>query len=126
AERELRALNAKFKSIVDNSPIGIALVEYQTGIFQEVNPAIPMFTGYTRDELLRLSFSDITPRAYHEADKLQLKQLHKNGRFDNYEKEYLRKDGKRVWVSVTGVALDRKSTRLNSSHVKISYAVFCL
>src|SRR5690606_40160754 len=25
-----------------------------------------------------------------------------------------------------GAALDRKSTRLNSSHVKISYAVFCL
>src|SRR5436305_9998481 len=25
-----------------------------------------------------------------------------------------------------GVALDRKSTRLNSSHVRISYAVFCL
>src|SRR6266511_1315118 len=29
------------------------------------------------------------------------------------------------WV-VTGERLDRKSTRLNSSHVKISYAVFCL
>src|SRR5690606_23596233 len=28
--------------------------------------------------------------------------------------------------SPTGPALDRKSTRLNSSHVKISYAVFCL
>src|SRR5436305_12895311 len=26
----------------------------------------------------------------------------------------------------TPVALDRKSTRLNSSHVRISYAVFCL
>src|SRR5699024_12657235 len=26
----------------------------------------------------------------------------------------------------TGVTLDRKSTRLNSSHVSISYAVFCL
>src|SRR5690554_7002886 len=25
-----------------------------------------------------------------------------------------------------GVKLDRKSTRLNSSHVRISYAVFCL
>src|SRR5690349_23381570 len=25
-----------------------------------------------------------------------------------------------------GVLLDRKSTRLNSSHVEISYAVFCL
>src|SRR5690606_41924587 len=26
----------------------------------------------------------------------------------------------------SGLVLDRKSTRLNSSHVKISYAVFCL
>src|SRR5690606_40954737 len=28
--------------------------------------------------------------------------------------------------AVVGLAEDRKSTRLNSSHVKISYAVFCL
>src|SRR5690606_41743836 len=28
--------------------------------------------------------------------------------------------------NVNSEALDRKSTRLNSSHVKISYAVFCL
>src|SRR5690606_33465153 len=27
---------------------------------------------------------------------------------------------------VTGVLVDRKSTRLNCSHVKISYAVFCM
>src|SRR3712207_8480288 len=29
-------------------------------------------------------------------------------------------------ASVDGVAVDRKSTRLNSSHANISYAVFCL
>src|SRR5690606_40879414 len=29
-------------------------------------------------------------------------------------------------VSKRSLILDRKSTRLNSSHVKISYAVFCL
>src|SRR5690606_40341671 len=29
-------------------------------------------------------------------------------------------------VTAIGYAADRKSTRLNSSHVKISYAVFCL
>src|SRR5439155_10970181 len=28
--------------------------------------------------------------------------------------------------AATGATLDRKSTRLNSSHVAISYAVFCL
>src|SRR5690606_14508449 len=32
-------------------------------------------------------------------------------------------DGK---IILGGTKLDRKSTRLNSSHVKISYAVFCL
>src|SRR5690606_36468941 len=34
-----------------------------------------------------------------------------------------------VWLGVATIlalSLDRKSTRLNSSHVKISYAVFCL
>src|SRR5690606_41885679 len=29
-------------------------------------------------------------------------------------------------AGIAGVKADRKSTRLNSSHVKISYAVFCL
>src|SRR5690606_39585097 len=29
-------------------------------------------------------------------------------------------------ISLQSEAVDRKSTRLNSSHVKISYAVFCL
>src|SRR5688572_31382869 len=29
-------------------------------------------------------------------------------------------------VAITASALDRKSTRLNSSHSQISYAVFCL
>src|SRR5690606_40027648 len=31
-----------------------------------------------------------------------------------------------VMEKVQNLALDRKSTRLNSSHVKMSYAVFCL
>src|SRR5690606_39380700 len=29
-------------------------------------------------------------------------------------------------MNIVGRKIDRKSTRLNSSHVKISYAVFCL
>src|SRR5690625_5976265 len=32
----------------------------------------------------------------------------------------------RAWIVVTAQEEDRKSTRLNSSHVAISYAVFCL
>src|SRR3712207_7447153 len=37
-------------------------------------------------------------------------------------------DGVRVWLFTvaTNLVRDRKSTRLNSSHANISYAVFCL
>src|SRR3712207_6850939 len=31
-----------------------------------------------------------------------------------------------AWAPVPGLLRDRKSTRLNSSHANISYAVFCL
>src|SRR2546426_9215060 len=36
--------------------------------------------------------------------------------------ELTKRDGQRIEIDV----LDRKSTRLNSSHLVISYAVFCL
>src|SRR5690606_40741190 len=48
------------------------------------------------------------------------------------QEEILRPERPRVHHQVCGVGAgdkigrDRKSTRLNSSHVKISYAVFCL
>src|SRR5690606_41709154 len=45
--------------------------------------------------------------------------------FDEQAQEPARK----LWIDVTRWFVgeeDRKSTRLNSSHVKISYAVFCL
>src|SRR3712207_7752953 len=38
----------------------------------------------------------------------------------------LMRHGCRDFVSGKGFELDRKSTRLNSSHANISYAVFCL
>src|SRR3712207_6941791 len=34
--------------------------------------------------------------------------------------------GLRLYNGDTGVVVDRKSTRLNSSHANISYAAFCL
>src|SRR3712207_8279519 len=34
--------------------------------------------------------------------------------------------GRQVWLPLDSLGIDRKSTRLNSSHANISYAVFCL
>src|SRR5207302_10710299 len=46
---------------------------------------------------------------------------------DNYQKAVLTEEERRFFSGLGQVKnRDRKSTRLNSSHVKISYAVFCL
>src|SRR5690554_7191996 len=42
---------------------------------------------------------------------------------DNQLEKLIRKVAERMEI---GTSVDRKSTRLNSSHVRISYAVFCL
>src|SRR5690554_2064803 len=47
----------------------------------------------------------------------------------NFVTDVVRKDGVSgnwIWWAFLFTGLDRKSTRLNSSHVRISYAVFCL
>src|SRR2546428_7405781 len=41
-------------------------------------------------------------------------------------KEVRTLQGHTSWVTAVAVTPDRKSTRLNSSHDQISYAVFCL
>src|SRR5690554_7164001 len=43
----------------------------------------------------------------------------------NHKKEVLVREGY-IIVTCGWIVIDRKSTRLNSSHVRISYAVFCL
>src|SRR5207302_8477307 len=45
---------------------------------------------------------------------------------DDFGTAHVRRMVKNLPVKIGQVHQDRKSTRLNSSHVKISYAVFCL
>src|SRR3712207_7376555 len=44
----------------------------------------------------------------------------------NIEKRFISIRPTRDWAAIFRQSLDRKSTRLNSSHANISYAVFCL
>ncbi len=102
-ENELKSNVYKFQSIYDLSPVGIALNNFETGEFIEINDALLYSIGYTKEELGALSFWDITPIKYKDEEGEQLKLLEKNGRYGPYEKEYIRKDGSHYPVLLNGV-----------------------
>lgn len=105
AERELLTLNKKFKSIFDNSPIGIALTDFETGRFVEVNSALLTFLGYSKEEMLSFTFKDLTPSEYDKQEQIRRNSLEKSGRFDYYEKESLTKGDKRIPIALNGVSI---------------------
>ncbi|MFM7769148.1 MAG: ATP-binding protein, partial [Bacteroidota bacterium] len=92
----------KFRMLFEQSPVGMALVLHETGEFLEVNKSVLESTGYTKDEFLKLSYWDLTPREYEEQEIKQLDTLNETGRFGPNFKEYIRKDGSRYPLSISG------------------------
>src|SRR3712207_7106367 len=68
----------------------------------------------------------ITGRKMHTEFIKSLAAVKKASAVTNYESGVLDKDKANAIVEACNEILDRKSTRLNSSHANISYAVFCL
>lgn len=87
------------------SPVGIALNDYKTGAFIEVNDVLLENTGYKADEFYKLSYWDITPEDYKEEETRQLELLEETGQYGPYEKEYIRKDGSRFPVVLNGLKI---------------------
>lgn len=81
----------RLRGLFDLSPIGIALNDLNTGQFVQVNAALLAPTGYTEEEFLGLSYWEVTPIEYEDAERLQLISLRETGRYGPFEKEYLRK-----------------------------------
>lgn len=94
--------NKKFRMLFKLSPIGMALVDHKTGDFIEVNDSVLNAIGYTKEEFINLSYWDITPREYEAQELQQIEDLNKTGFFGPNTKEYIRKDGSRYPISISG------------------------
>ena len=118
-EEELIYQKNLLSSFYNLSPIGIALNDYDTGKFIDVNDKLIEPTGYTKEEFLALSYRDVTPKEYEPIESIALQQMEDKGRYEAFEKEYIRKEGSRYPVSLQGmVVTDAEGKKLIWSLVK--------
>jgi PAS domain S-box-containing protein len=102
-EHRLRAHEAEFRAIFDLAAVGTGMVDSETGRFLRVNEQLCKMTGFTRDELLAKTATDITHPDDRQRDReLQQPLLAGDGDRWSVEKRYLRRDGEVVWVLVNG------------------------
>ena len=94
------------RMLFEKSQIGFALTEIN-GKMMDANPAFLALVGYTNEELVKLSYSDITPEQYKSQEEKQLKKLLDEGSYGPYEKKYIHKDGHLLDVRLSGCILKK-------------------
>lgn len=111
-QERLQDSESKFRGLFELSPVGISLNDMATGRFLQANDALLGPTGYSREELESLTYWDITPIAYAVQEKEQIESLNQSGRYGPYEKEFIRKDGSRFPVLLSGMRMTDANNRI--------------
>ncbi len=100
-ESALLESNKRFRTAFNAAPIGMALVSPE-GRFLQVNEALCRIVGYSRDQLIALTFQEITHPDDLDAD-LELVHQVLEGKIKTYqlEKRYFHADGHIVWIMLS-------------------------
>jgi PAS domain S-box-containing protein len=100
-EQALRESEQLYRSTFELAALGVAQVS-PSGRFLRVNDKLAEITAYSKDELLMMTFQEITHPEDVGQDVSQGEQV-KSGALDTYsmEKRYIRKDGSIIWVNLT-------------------------
>jgi PAS domain S-box-containing protein len=101
---QVRSSEERFRAIFDRAGVGMAEADAATKRFIDVNPKYCELTGYTRDELLAMTFAELTHPDDRAADAAALAR---GDTSYEVEKRYIRKDGRVIWVHVSATLLTR-------------------
>jgi len=101
ADEAQRASEERWRSVFENSAIGISLTDLN-GMFIATNPAYQRMVGYTDEELRHLSYTDVTLEQDRERNEMLRAELLQGKRSEfKLEKRNRRKDGSLMWARVT-------------------------
>ena len=90
----------RYKVLFETSAEGIIFAD-NDGRILECNDAFAEMLGYSPNELMGKTSREITPADWHDVDQdVEESQIKSEGHSDEYKKEFLKKSGSRVPVSV--------------------------
>ena len=110
--QELQTLRARqlaesrFRVIFEQAPLGVALVDSQSGLLLEANQHLADIIGVSAEDLIGIDPLRFTHPDDHAASQTHIAAL-KSGRLAShtFTKRYVRPDGTVVWASVTGAPI---------------------
>lgn len=119
-EELVRQSEQKFRSIFENSTVGIALVDLE-GKFLMVNQKLCAILGFSAEALNRRNFIEFTHPDDIELSKSSMDKLKKKEVAEiNYNKRYINKIGEVIWAEVSSrVVYDENDSPLYLvTHIK--------
>ena len=97
AQKQLIESEKKYRTYVQSAPFGVFVTD-EKGSYIEVNTAASLITGYSKDELIAMNLSDITPDQYKKEGLAHFQRLLTNG-CSTGDLPFIHKDGSiRFWV----------------------------
>jgi PAS domain S-box-containing protein len=100
SQEALRYAQERLRGIYESSRDAIVYSTLE-GNLLDFNSSYCDLTGYSRDELMQISWQEITPPEYSRSEAEIVGHTIATGESAVYEKEYIRKDGSRVPVEMT-------------------------
>ena len=101
--REWDESAARYKSLFDYHPDAVYSFD-RTGCFTSVNDSVVYLSGYSREELLEITFDILVAPEYLQSTKQYfMKAL--AGEPQNYESVIIKKNGQRVFLNVANVPI---------------------
>ena len=102
AENSLKISETRFRTMFDDAPLGIALIDSLTGKIYEVNSMFAKIAGRTLAEMANIDWISITHPGDIQADLDNMALLIK-GEIKGFqmEKRYIRPNGSFVWINMT-------------------------